>query len=681
MVDEGQRTVAAGIRDKNGDFDANAPNPVNTHPQCMGDYPKPRPTTSKIPDLSPPVEAATESPALNRPPKPPAAALGPFFQFISTDLKKMLWMGSALIFRHVSFDRPRLEFSSEVRVDHQWEVLYSNIFDLRAYRVNIFIELRSGGNDDRIHWTIDWEDQITNGFFHIAQLNQHWRGGFFSCNGFDAYVPKEVASNLTYANVWNHLLSIHDERPLHLLVWGGDQNYIDFIFEDIPFLRAWVNMQWNEKWTCDFRDDLKEQVEQYHFNTYAENWNCRPEVKRALSSIPSVMMWDDHDIFDGAGSYPPLLHDSPMMMGLYLAAQKMRLLFQHHTTPEKAREHHMVGYQGHNFFARCGPHLLVIGMDGRSERDTKTVQHEKTWDIIFEKLSTELDNVQHLIVLFPVPFSFVRVSMAESVFEHLKNLPNKWRQISPVKQTNSIFGLPELYDDLLDEWTHRAHLEERNRVLRRFQQIAQEKRVRITYFSGDVHCCGVSRFQCSERDRPKPLHDSKLMYQIISSAIVNMPPSEKAVRIAHLFKSKWIPIDQTEEELVDFFQRRPENGKKIFHQKFRPNRNWCYFEECSPPKAMAVTVVQSACCRCLPSRENLIHPVTLGPTSNREGLGGRQPPIHHHSYQQQCQQIIVNDQEQIGNHDLRVRFWLESNEGKHHERQFVSYDLLIPNLK
>ena len=37
-------------------------------------------------------------------------------------------------------------------------------------------------------------------------------------------------------------------KKLHyiLLLWGGDQNYIDFIFEDVPFLRAWLNMEWNE---------------------------------------------------------------------------------------------------------------------------------------------------------------------------------------------------------------------------------------------------------------------------------------------------------------------------------------------------------------------------------------------------------------------------------------------------
>ena len=56
---------------------------------------------------------------------------------------------------------------------------------------------------------------------------------------------------------------------------GGDQNNID-----IPYLRIWVNMEWNEKCTYDFRDDLKEQIEQYYFNAYAENWDRRPEMKK-----------------------------------------------------------------------------------------------------------------------------------------------------------------------------------------------------------------------------------------------------------------------------------------------------------------------------------------------------------------------------------------------------------------
>ena len=47
-------------------------------------------------------------------------------------------------------------------------------------------------------------------------------------------------------------------------------------------------MEWNEKCTYDCRDDLKEQIEQYYFNAYAENWDRRPEMKEALTSIPSL---------------------------------------------------------------------------------------------------------------------------------------------------------------------------------------------------------------------------------------------------------------------------------------------------------------------------------------------------------------------------------------------------------
>ncbi len=96
-----------------------------------------------------------------------------------------------------------------------------------------------------------------------------------------------------------------------------------------------------------------------------------------------------------------------------------------------------------------------------------------------------------------------------------------------MKQINSIFSLPELYDDLLDEWTHETHIEERNRVLH--------------------------HFQTKESHRPSPINDAKLMYQIISSAIVNMPPSKMAIRVAHRFQTKWEPVEDTEEEVIDLF--------------------------------------------------------------------------------------------------------------------------------
>ncbi|CAF0795217.1 unnamed protein product [Adineta ricciae] len=643
-------------------LNANDPNPVNPNPQSNTDCPPPRQHTTKIKAMPLPSNTNAKTPSISRPPRKPGPALGPYYHFISTDLNRMLWLGSALIFREISYDRPQIEFTSEAKLDFNWEILYDNIFNMRAYRVNISIELRHGDGDDRIGWKIDWSDRITEGAFHIARYNQKWRGGFFSCNGFDATVSEQAKSHLIFENVWEHLNSIHGQVSLHLLIWGGDQTYIDFIFEDIPFLKDWVDMEWNAKWTCDFRDDLREQVEEYHFNTYVENWE-RPEVKNALASIPSLMMWDDHDIFDGAGSYPPLLHDSPMMTGLFKTAQRMRLLFQHHTTVEKARDHGLFGYQGYNFLTLCGPNLAILGADARTERTAEVVQDELTWNMIFDRLDKQIQNIPHLIILFPVPFSFLRLKVAETCFEHIKNLPNKCRQLPLVKQTNSIFGLPELYDDLLDEWTHDAHIDERNRALRRFQELAQKKRVRITFFSGDVHCCGISRFKTHSKTNPPSIYDPKLMYQVISSAIVNLPPPRTAIHIAHLVKTTWYPIENTKEELVDFFQCQPETGKRILHRKILPNRNWCYFEQCDDIDPVIYTTTETGCFRRCFASKNRTTP-EAGPISRSAESLARADIGQVHSATQ----------------TLKVRLWIESGRKHRPGREFVHYDLLIPNL-
>ena len=292
--------------------------------------------------------------------------------------------------------------------------------------------------------------------------------------------------------------------------------------------------------------------------------------EKALGSIPSLMMWDDHDIFDGAGSYPSIINESSVIMGLFETAQKMRLLFQHHTTPEKARGHRLFGYHGYNFLARCGPDLAFLGADGRTERNDKTVQHDATWNIVFAKLNSELQNVKHLIVVFPVPFSYARFKIAESFLEAWKKLSMRWQNIPLSEKTNSVFGLPEIYDDLLDEWTHEAHIDERNRCLSRFQKFAHQTKTRITFFSGDVHCCGVSRFRSRDINDSSAIHDSKLMYQIISSAIVNKPPDKFLIRATHLFTTTWYPIVNTEESLVDFFERAPESRGRLFLKSCLP---------------------------------------------------------------------------------------------------------------
>lgn len=221
-----------------------------------------------------PKYAETQSPGVNRPPKPPGDYCGPYLQFITTKGDK--WYGSMLLFRHVNLAKPRLLMESDngAKVEEpEWEVLYEEIYGMTAWRVNLTVHLTDSDLDTNVAWKVIWahegkEDKIEEGRFAVANNGVKWRGGFFSCNGFDATVPVDLAKNLTYTNVWKHLGSVHLENPLHLLIWGGDQNYIDFIFDDVPFLKRWVQMKWNEKWTHEFSEKTENEVSQYHFNTY-----------------------------------------------------------------------------------------------------------------------------------------------------------------------------------------------------------------------------------------------------------------------------------------------------------------------------------------------------------------------------------------------------------------------------
>ncbi|KAK4697921.1 hypothetical protein P7C70_g8134, partial [Phenoliferia sp. Uapishka_3] len=693
------------------------------------------PGNPTYPAPAPSKPSKTQSPAVNRPPGPPDSPIcGPYLQFITTDNETKTWFGSALVLHRKDLPTPSLTFDHEVVHQDEADILYKDIFGYVATRHQLSFSIPDGMGDEMIGWTLETQGVAKDqGSWAIPKWDQAWRGGFFSCNGFDETITEGVVQDFGFDNVWKHLNSVHAETPLHLTIWGGDQIYIDFIFKDVPFLAAWIKMEWDVKWAHEFSYETSEYCASYSFFTYLETWE-RPEVKSALCSAPALMMWDDHDIFDGAGSYPDLLHDSPVMSGLFQTAQTMRLLFQHHTNPRLSNtKHKLFGHQGQNHIAQLGPRLAVVVPDGRTERNETQVTHPKSWDMIFDRMDgpAVAKTTQHLIVVFAVPFSFIRVPAAEAIFEFLKNRAPWVRKLPLIKSTNSIFGLPELYDDLLDEWTHEKHIKERDSALKRFQEFAANRSIRVTFLSGDVHCASMSRFRTGKAERKRlnliPANDPKLMYQVIASAIVNQGPTVNACIAYHYVANSWKPIADTEEALVTMFERRPEGGKQVRHRKFAPNRNWCYFEllggnggsggQGQDGTAYVVKDENQAKVEEKqwfhgPKRdEGVLHfarsyyafdtkngyPTTLGPTSAPNGLGSGGKPQHKHHHGPFCHhkkskvfhKEILDVETKIHEKDhpevedstgLKIRIWLESRKKEAAGRQFSSYELIIPGL-
>lgn len=63
-----------------------------------------------------------------------------------------------------------------------------------------------------------------------------------------------------FEGVWKHLNSIHQNSPLHILSYGGDQIYSDSLFSDVPFLKGWVGLDFERKYEHEFSEEVSNQV-------------------------------------------------------------------------------------------------------------------------------------------------------------------------------------------------------------------------------------------------------------------------------------------------------------------------------------------------------------------------------------------------------------------------------------
>jgi hypothetical protein len=99
---------------------------------------------------------------------------------------------------------------------------------------------------------------------------------------------------------WEMLKEFIDDTQPRFLLMMGDQVYFDQA-TNIPNL-----------WET-YRDRPTEQRRLRMAEKYQESWS-RPYVREVMANIPCYMMWDDHDIRDGWGSFAP---DSPTLAKKY----------------------------------------------------------------------------------------------------------------------------------------------------------------------------------------------------------------------------------------------------------------------------------------------------------------------------------------------------------------------------
>ncbi|MDP3702663.1 MAG: alkaline phosphatase D family protein [Hylemonella sp.] len=350
---------------------------------------------------------------------------------------------------------------------------------------------------------------------------------YASCNGFsDPTLMKKVREpNALWARL-GRLHAVQDRvdsqsyGPLHLLLLGGDQVYSDAMWAVIPELKAWCALPRDKRWKAAFTATLRRKVEAYFSSLYLERWS-QPEVAAMLARLPTVMMWDDHDIMDGWGSYPQEQHACPVYQGIFDVARRAFALFQRQALGALPPAT-LPGQDHHNSACRVGALGLLV-LDTRSERRPRSLQTDangdvlqaeqvlsaRSWTAVYQWLAAQeaAGGLKHLFVMSSVPVVHPGLELIEKV---LGVLP----------------GQQDMEDDLRDHWSSPAHKPERLRLIHRLLQVAG-RGVRVTILSGDVHVAALGVIE-STRDEGRG-GNARVINQLTSSAIVH--PTSSALEV------------------------------------------------------------------------------------------------------------------------------------------------------
>lgn len=298
-----------------------------------------------------------------------------------------------------------------------------------------------------------------------------------------------------------------EDIPLEFVIAGGDQAYTD----GRPSISIWnflykVARKDGDVLLPDFQTMLS-----WYRDIYRGYWGF-PVVRHVFSHYPTYMMWDDHEIGDGWGSFDLLgsgKHNHPiydelgdrkdlstadlteLLNRMFRAAREAYVEYEHSHNPNSPDG--SLHYQFKH--GKCAFFFL----DGRGHRNFSARSHRIHGKPQMEEFKAYVES------LAPGDTKFLFVVSA----------------VPLIHTTDKVVGLEDNFilgavrkgdrDDLRDAWEHFRHDEER----KEFKHILWEasmRGIRVCILSGDVHASAAFRL---EREG----YQGKKIYQLTSSAI------------------------------------------------------------------------------------------------------------------------------------------------------------------
>ena len=349
----------------------------------------------------------------------------------------------------------------------------------------------------------------------IPGIAQSPRISFFSCNGVQD--PRKWTSQPEMEVLWERMRERHVKAPAadgsggpyHVLIGGGDQIYADSVWLKVPELEKLDT--WKKREKAKASASLTRNLERHYGDLYAR-WH-KSWFADLHSRVPGLYIWDDHDIFDGFGSYSDALQGCPVYQSIFAQARSAFSLFQ--LGGGNPCGGPCVDPTGSHFMQTFSfdESLDILILDLRAERTSKQVMSQAQWKAIGTYLSeraARTASAAHLLVVSSIPLVYLNFSSAEAFADWLP-----WRQ--------------DLEDDLRDQWESAAHQEERARLIMTLLDHAKATSTRVSVLSGDVHVGARARITSTRPAHLLPGETESVIHQLTSSAIVYPAPGALAL--------------------------------------------------------------------------------------------------------------------------------------------------------
>ncbi|WP_341213833.1 alkaline phosphatase D family protein [uncultured Limimaricola sp.] len=324
-----------------------------------------------------------------------------------------------------------------------------------------------------------------------TDLTGDLRFAFLSCNGEEiGDMGRDPAERDA---MWEAMRAQDEIRPFAALLQGGDQIYADEVTTGHPLSEGWPEDLPNSTTEADLAG-LSAHLRAGFVERYMRGL-ASPAFGHLASRVPTLAVWDDHDICDGWGSLPVEATNSAVGRTLFSVAREMYLLFQHGAVEADVPEIFVDPTGAQLGWQRRLPGVTLMAPDLRSERGRRRVMGEAGWQLL-EDPSPEPGR---RLILSSVPLLGPRLSLVEAVM---------W--LWP--------GMQKYEDDLRDQWQSRAHREDWKRALRAVLKLRAQGPV--TVLSGEIHLATRAEMAAT----PGPVH------QLVASGIAHRAPPKGYAR-------------------------------------------------------------------------------------------------------------------------------------------------------